>query len=729
MRRPLTIEDVARFPRPGTVVPGMLRFSPDDALVTWLASADGSLSQSLFAFDPATGERRVLVDPAGGGVRDESVSLEEALRRERLRERGLGVTSYSWAKSGRRLLVPMAGRLLVVDLGDGRRGEVAVAPGGPPVDARFSPCGRYVAYVQDAELHVAEVFGGAPRQVTSGARGTGRTNGLAEYVAQEEMHRHEGWWWSRDSRFLAFAEVDETHIPVYRIVHQGKDEVGESAQEDHRYPFAGAANARVRLGVVPREGGAPVWMALGGAEYLARVAWMPDGSLVAQLQDRRQSELRLVRFGVATGHATPLLVETSDVWVNLHDMFRPLEKTSGEAAGGFVWASERTGFRHLQLHARDGRLIRELTRGPWVVDALSGVDEERGLVWFLGSKDGPTQRHLYVVPLAPATAAAAEPRRVTQARGMHEAVLDHACSRFLDVHHAPDRPPYVTLRGVDDGRVIATVHDVPDPRVEELELRPPEIVRIASRDGVELFAALYAPDPRSARRPHPAIVSVYGGPHVQRVCEGWDLSVDLRAQYLRQEGFLVVVVDNRGSSRRGLAFEGAIRHDMGSVEVRDQVDAVRWLAARGLADPNRVGIHGWSYGGYMAAMCLAKAPEVFRAAVAGAPVTHWDGYDTHYTERYMGLPRENAAGYEESSVMAHVAGIRGDLCLIHGLLDENVHFRHTARLVAALIRARRRHELHLFPNERHMPRGEPDRAYMEEKARDFFRRTLLGAAR
>lgn len=718
MPRPLTLEDIARIPRPGAAVPVALRFSPDDRFVTYLASTDASLTQVLHALDTTNGARTVLFDAHGGGVRDDTASLEEALRRERLRERGLGVTSYAWAETGRRLLIPLAGTLRVIDLDPRRETTIPVAPGGPPQDARLSPCGRFVAYVQDAELHVAECFGGAPKQVTSGARGTGRTNGLAEYVAQEEMARQEGYWWSPDSRLLAFEEVDETHIPAYRIVHQGKDAVGAAAQEDHRYPFAGAANAKVRLGVVARDGGAPVWMDTGNAEYVARVAWFPDGSLVAQLQNREQTELRVVRFDPATGRGTTLLTETSAVWINLDDNLRALKKGKGELAGAFLRTSESTGFRHIELRASDGRLLRTLTSGEWMVDSVRGVDEERGLVWFAATKDGVTERHLYSVPLAGGAV-----RRVTAAHGMHDTVLDHAKRRFLDAHHALDRVPNVTLRSLEDGAALAAVHDAAtDPRVAELALVPPELTTFRSRDGVLLHAAIYAPP--GAKSPRPAIVSVYGGPHVQRVSDGWDVTVDMRAQYLRQLGFVVLVVDNRGSARRGVAFEGAVRHAMGGVEVRDQEDGVREIVRRGLADPARVGIYGWSYGGYMSLMCLARAPGTFKAAVSGAPVTNWDGYDTHYTERYMGLPAANAEGYRTSSVMTHAGSITGSLMLVHGLLDENVHFRHTARLVQALNRARKAHELLLLPDERHSPRDEAGRVYVEERMAAFFTRTL-----
>jgi dipeptidyl-peptidase-4 len=265
------------------------------------------------------------------------------------------------------------------------------------------------------------------------------------------------------------------------------------------------------------------------------------------------------------------------------------------------------------------------------------------------------------------------------------------------------------------------LHDDADPRVERLGLVPPELVTLSARDGTPLHAALHRPE---GDGPFPTVVSVYGGPHAQRVVDAWSTTADMRAQLLCRLGFLVVVVDNRGSARRGLAFEAFLKHRLGTVEVDDQVAAVASLVERGLVDGDRVAIYGWSYGGYLAALCLARAPEVFRAAVAGAPVTHWEGYDTHYTERYMGTPAENPEGYATASVLSHVGEVAGQLLLIHGLLDENVHFRHTARLVTALVEAGRPHELLLFPDERHLPRRPEDRRYMEERVVEFLRPLL-----
>jgi len=728
------IERVAQFPQPGLALPGSFSFAPGEGAVTFLDSADDSLTRQLYAIDLDSGEREVVVQPGDKGVTEDNISLEEKLRRERARERGLGITSYDWAQRGERLLVPIGGGIAVQDGVDGELRTLVERDEHPAIDPQLSRDGAFVAYVMDDELYVvaadaADPTSAAPRQLTRGARGTGRTHGLAEYIAQEEMDRDHGFWWSPDASKLAYTEVDETHIPTYRIVHQGKDAVGDGAQEDHGYPFAGEANASVKLGVVSRFGGPTRWLDVGMEGhapdehgrldlYLARVDWDREGKLWAQIENREQTRLDLVRFDLDAGTRDVVLTERSDVWINLHRVFHPIDPEhlpEGVPAGSFLWGSEKTGFRHLYLHGPDGTQLRALTSGEWMVDGVVSVDDQHGQVYFMATKDGATQRHLYAVSLA-----GGEPRKITQAAGTHGVVMSKDHQSFIDTHHAIDAQPTITLRRVANGELVRALHDESDPEVETLGLVPPELVTLETRDGVTLHGAIYRPPADAGDGPFPTIVSVYGGPHAQRVTNGWGMTVDMRAQYLSQLGFLVFKLDNRGSARRGLQFEGAIKHDMGNLEVQDQVDGVRWLVQRGLADPQRVGIYGWSYGGYMSAMALVRAPETFKAAVAGAPVTHWDGYDTHYTERYMGTPQGNPKGYEQSAVMTHVDALEGDLLLVHGLIDENVHFRHTARLINALIKARKRYTLELFPDERHVPRGEADRVYMERRVAEFF---------
>ena len=711
------IEEIAKYPAPGNVAPGTFAFSPDDSLLTFLYSPEHSLSRQLFALDLKTGEQRLFRE-SGRGTTEENVSLAEALRRERQRQLATGVTQYEWARKGSRVLVPFPDGLYVQEGSTGALRKIVDTGDLPALDPCFSPDGKWVSYVQDDELYIVPADGGGPLQLTHGARGTGRTHGLAEYAAQEEMGRFHGYWWSPDGKALAFEEVDETHIPVYRIVHQGKDSTGEGAQEDHRYPFAGKANARVGLGVVSVDGGEPVWMQLQDFEYLARLAWLPDGSLAVQLEDRAQSRLDLLCFDPKTGASRTMLRETSPVWINLHDMFSPLPLKHRQYPGGFIWASERSGFMHLYLYDGGNNLIRPLTGGDWIVESIAGVDARGGVVYFTGRMDSPLESHLYAVSFE-----GGAPRRITRADGMHHVTLDHAFKYFVDVHDSPAQPPHVTLRRLSNGSKVREIYINDDARVKEFKLRPPEFVTLRNRTGVPLHGALYRPHTAS-RKPLPTVVYVYGGPHAQMVTHSWSMTASMRVQFLRGLGYAVFVLDNRGSAHRGLVFEGALKHDMGNLEVQDQVDGVRWLVEQGLTDPARVGVYGWSYGGYMALMCLCRAPEVFSMAVAGAPVTHWDGYDTYYTEHYMGTPANDPDGYRDGSVMTHVEKMRGSLMLVHGLIDENVHFRHTARLINALIRARKPYTLLIFPDERHSPRKLADRVFMEEQIRDYFLQTL-----
>lgn len=716
-----SIEEIARMPLPGMAFPTALRFSPDDWMITYLHSQQGGLSSQLYAFLPATGEHHLLVQPGNDGITDNNVSIEEALRRERMRQWTQGVTQYAWAQKSLRLLIPLNNNLFVTDSPQTPLRCLVEADVNPIQDPQFSHNGDWVAYVQDDELYKIAFTGGQPQQITFGARGTGKSHGLAEYVAQEEMARQHGYWWSIDDQWIAFTEIDETHIPIYRILHQGKDQVGEGAQEDHRYPFAGQPNAHIRLGVVSATGGDPVWMDLGTDPdiYLACVDWLPDNRLAAQIQNRSQTQLDIFVFDIKTGQRILLLSEENSTWVNLHDMFRALAGFGEPELPGFIWASERSGYWHLYLYDGQGLLLTPLTGGGWQVDALVGVDEQTQTVYFTASLPTPLESHLFAVSFK-----SGDIRQITSEPGMHSVILDHAHQRFIDIHHSLNQPPHITLRSLADNSQIAVICDTPDPRIKQLNLDPPTLVNYTNREGDTLYGAIYRPPAEFGIGPFPTIVSVYGGPHAQMVTNGWNMTVAMRAQYLAGLGFLVFVTDNRGSARRGLKFEGAIKNNAGHYEVDDQVDGVRWLAAQGLADPNRVGIYGWSYGGYMAAMCLARAPEIFKAAVAGAPVTHWDGYDTHYTERYMGTPQTNPQGYIDSSIMAHVGQIQGKLLIVHGLIDENVHFRHTARLINALIHARIPYDLMLFPDERHMPRKPADRIYMEQRISDFFSNSL-----
>lgn len=720
---PLTSARVAQMPAPGLNVPLNLAFAPDGRL-TFLYSEQGTLVRQLYVWDPASGERTILVQPPGG----ETLSREEALRRERQRQYGQGITAYAWSEQGQTLLVPTAGALYVRTTHDGELRKVVE---GPCVDPQLNRDGSAVAFVRDGELYALDLVlpDAVPERLTfdaSPARDGDRslTNGLAEFAAQEELGRQHGFWWSPDGRYLAFQQVDNSPVPLYAIVHQGEDAVDV---ETHRYPFAGAANVCWRLGFVRARGGAVTWLPAGNEDggaagtdaYLARVQWTADNRLLVQTLSRDQRTLELQRLTPFAGTRASLIVETAPDWVNAGDELRVVS-ADGAAPEAYelLWSSERSGARQLYLYDNTGGLLRQLTPGPWPVDGVPAVDAERRWVYFLGAAS-PLERQLWRVRLD-----GGAPERLSDGAGFHGAVFSRDRSRYVESFSSTTTPPVLTLRDAADGRALRTVFAADASEAEVLGLQPPELVSLRARDGETLYGAIWRPPALEPGKRYPVIVDVYGGPHVQQVANQWGLTVSLRRQYLVRQGFIVFALDNRGSAGRGHAFEAAIHRHMGGVEVQDQVDGARFLATLPEADTARAGVYGWSYGGYMALMCLLTAPDVFVAGVAGAPVTDWRGYDTAYTERYMQTPETNPEGYRLSSVLTHAAKLHAPLLILHGLLDENVHFRHTARLIAALNAADKPYELAIFPNERHGPRDPAQRAALERRIAEFFERSL-----
>ena len=709
----LTIADVARYPRPGMSAPMGLGFTPSGEALTWLHAGDGSLTLSLWRIDAETDERTLLAGPGD----EQPLTREEELRRERTRTRELGVTSYQWARRTRELGLPAAllipGPLLRVRVGDGELREIAGTEGA--VEPTLSPDGGTISFVRDGNLHLISIDGEGLRELAGGAE-DGLTFGLADYIAQEEFDQMRGHWWSRDSLQLAYLRADSRHIPPYRIVHQGGAEV---STETHRYPFAGAENPQVELHLVDADGGNARRLALPDEDgYLVRVAWWPDpdaeaGRLVVQFLNRAQDRLRLIAFD-ADGATTTLIDERQEPWINVaHD-------AQGLDDGRFIWSSEETGYRHLYLHAADGRRIRALTSGEWMVTGVIGADEERGQLYFSATRESPLERHVYRVALE-----GGEPERLSADGGVNGALLSPDGEWLAIARQSLSEPPSFLLQSTQGGKggEPRVLFEQPDVAPDALDLQVPELISVPAADGTGLYGALYRPE-SAGDEPPPLIVAVYGGPHAQTVLDAWGLTVDLRAQHLAQRGFLVLKLDNRGMASRGLAFEAHLHRGMGTVEVEDQSAAVDHLAAQGLIDPQRVGVYGWSYGGYMTVMAMLREPERYKVGVAGAPVSDWDGYDTGYTERYMGTPQDNAEGYKEASLLTHAGQLRGKLLLVHGGIDENVHFRHTARLITELTRQDKGYDLLLFPQERHMPRDRQGLEYQERKLAEYFERHL-----
>jgi dipeptidyl-peptidase-4 len=529
-------------------------------------------------------------------------------------------------------------------------------------------------------------------------------------VYPEELDLNTAYWWSPDSKSIAYLQFDVSR----EMIHPHVDLLGLFAKmEPQRYPKAGTPNADVRLGIVPVSGGATKWMDLGELRdrLLARIYWIPDSSGVLVMRlNRVQNELNLLAAQASNGVSRRVLEEKDPYWINIKDEFRWLPKRQQ-----FLWPSERDGWRHLYIYDRTGKQVAQLTSGEWEVTGVSHLDEASGRVWFQSTEHSPLERHLYSVDLS-----GGERRRLTQEKGTHTVSISPNGEYWTDSFSSYTEPPRTLLRDAAAAQ-IAVLRE-PDRKVgEEFEILPTEVVKFRGSDGAEFYARLIKPASFQPSKKYPAIVMIYGGPHAQTVREGWTgLSWD---QVLAHRGFVIWQMDNRGSAGRGHLWEAKLHRRFGKQELEDQKQGVAHLISLGFVDKDRVGITGWSYGGYMTLYAMLNAPELFRSGISGAPVTDWRHYDTIYTERYLGLPSENAAGYRDSSPVHHAANLKGKLMLVHNFGDDNVLYQHNMQMQTELQKAGKHFELLVYPQKSHGVTGSLNR-HMREAMTDFFERTL-----
>jgi len=674
--------------------------APDGSRVTFLRGKDSDRNQlDLWEYDIASGQTRLLVDSKVVLPGTETLSDEEKARRERQRISAYaGIVDYQWAPDAHALLFPLGGELYLYDLR--KTGSAAVRKlthgEGFATDPKISPKGGYVSFVRARNLWVIDLASGQQHQLTRDGSDT-IGNGVAEFVADEEMDRHTGYWWAPDDSAIAFARIDESGVPV-----QKRPEVYADHTEviEQRYPQAGQPNVRIQLGTIaPRAGAQPQWIDLGKNPdiYLARVDWRDAQRLTFQRQSRDQKKLELIEATLAGGKQRVLITETSKTWVPLNHDLHFLKD------GRFVWGSERSGYEHLYLASEDGRKLVPLTHGDWIVDELLAVDEGAGKVYFSATRESPTQTQLYAVPL---DGGAIE--QLSKPNGTHAASFAKNASVYVDSWSNTATPPQIELFRAS-GEKIATllVNDLADPqhpyaRYRDAQ-RPVEFGHLTAADGkTPLHYRLTKPADFDPAKRYPVVVYVYGGPAAQTVLDGWPVRGDaLFDQYLAQHGYVVFSVDNRGTPRRGRDFGGALYQRQGTVEVDDQLRGVAWLKAQPWVDAARIGVYGWSNGGYMTLMLLAKHSEAYACGVAGAPVTDWGLYDSHYTERYMNLPAANPDGYRDGRVAAHLDGLNSPLLLIHGMADDNVLFTNSTSLMSELQKRGKLFELMTYPGAKH----------------------------
>ncbi|TPG12714.1 S9 family peptidase [Sphingomonas oligophenolica] len=690
----LTLARVFGSPDLSGSQPRALKLSPDGTLLTFLKPrADEKERLDLWGRDTRTGSERMLVDSKKVGSGAE-LSEAEKMQRERARIGGSrGIVAYDWAPDGKTILVPLDGDLYLAGL-DGKTRRLTNTPGGE-LNPVVSPQGGYVSFVRDQNLFAQPLGGGDATAITTGGGGTVHF-GEAEFVAQEEMDRRTGYWWSPDDRHIAVERFDEKPVHVFTRASIGA--TGTSVY-DQRYPAAGTPNVLVDLYVMKPDGSGQVKVDLGNDPdiYLARVNWTPDGrTLLVQRESRDQRVLDMLRVDPETGKATVMFTEKAGAksWLNLSDDYKAMKD------GSLIWRSERDGFGHLYLYKND--TWTQLTKGPWVVTNLVGVDEAKGRLWFTGTKDDVLEQQLYSVDIARPNVIT----RLTEPGYTNGASMDANATRLIVSRSSPTQPSQVYLAD-NAGKRIEWINQnavVPGhPYYPYLAShRPTQFGTIKAADGTPLYWEMITPKLEPGKK-YPVFFQHYGGPGTgQQVTHGW---MGALPQYLVDQGWIFFQIDNRGSYNRGKAFEDQIFHAMGTVEVADQLAGANYLKTLPFVEPTKIATYGWSYGGYMSLKMLEKTPGVYAAAVAGAPVTDWQLYDTHYTERYLGDPAKDPKSYASSAAWADTAKITDPLLIVHGMSDDNVFLDNSLKAIAEMQKTDTPFEMMLYPGYTHRVGG------------------------
>jgi dipeptidyl-peptidase-4 len=697
--------------------------SPDGKRVTYLkGKAEAANVQDLWAADIKGGEPYRLIDSAALSAGGKELSEAEKARRERARVSARGIVEYSWDKEGRFILVPLDGDLYLDSVADGKVSRLTQTPG-DEVDAKVSPKGSYVSYVRDQNLYIKPLAGGAEKALTTEGKDA-LSFGTAEFVAQEEMDRFTGYWWNPAETSIAYTRVDESTVDVIPRADIGP---GGATVVEQRYPRAGRPNAIVDLFVQDLATGKVVQIDLGPNKdiYVARVDWSADGkTLYVQRQTRDQKTVELIAYDPAKGSnqmvgGKTILTETDAHWIELNDDFHPLKD------GSFLWSSEKSGYNHLYHYAAGGKLIAQVTQGDWPITALEGVDEARKVAIFTASIDTPLERRIYEVSYAKP----GKPKALTPAGGWWTAKVAEAGNAFTAGYSDPKTPPQTALYDATGKRVRWIEENKLDashpygPYAATLPV--PEYGTLKASDGEVLNYEILKPVGFDPAKKYPAIVSVYGGPHAQTVSRSWQ-KVGERP-YL-EDGYVIFKLDNRGSSNRSAKFKRALDRRMGTVEVEDQLAGAKFLAGLAYVDADKLGVMGWSYGGFMTLMLLTAPDTPFKAGAAGAPPTEWGLYDTHYTEQFMGKPDENKEGYANSDALNRLKNLKpGSLLLLHGMADDNVIFENSTRLIAAMQKNAIPFEMMLYPGERHSAPGSKTKGLHVLKTHlEFFDRQLKG---
>jgi dipeptidyl-peptidase-4 len=694
-----------------------LRVSPDGQHITFLRGReDNQFQLDLWEFNMKDKSTHRLVDSKLLAP-TENLSPEEKARRERARTASLsGILNYSWSPDGKQLLVPLAGDLFLIDAAKPEAARKVAS--GNVSDPKISPKGRYVSFVRNQNLYVIDLSSGAEKQLTSDGAGAIH-NAEAEFVAQEEMGQRTGYYWAPDDSAIAYKRYDEAPVPVVRRFEIFADRTDVVEQ---RYPAAGDPNVLVDLMIVSPSTGAQRKVDLGAEKdiYLVRADWSADSKhLLYQRQSRDQKRLELVAVDAATLAQRILLTETSKTWVSLHDDLRFLKNRDA-----FIWSSERSGRNHLYLYGMDGKLLHPISSGNWGIDNVEAVDEKAGLVFVASNRDAVIDKQTYALPLDGSRAD--QPTRITKGDGWHDAAFALNGEVFVDTFSDPSTPPQVSIRRADGSMVGWLEHNELNASHPYFQYKADHLATeygtLKANDGQTLYYSIVKPANFNPSKRYPVFLSTYGGPHAQHVARRWGNTFD---QYMAQQGYVVFRLDNRGSFRRERKFTDVIYMQLGKHEVEDQVTGIDWLAKQSFVDPKRIGVFGWSYGGFMTLRLLAAASDKIAMGVAVAPVTDWALYDTHYTEQFVGgTPKADPAAYQESGVFAHLDGLKSPLLLVHGMADDNVLFTNSTRLIDGLVNRNVKFDLMTYPGAKHGISSRAGQRHVYGMIENFFRKKI-----
>ena len=702
----LTVERIYSMPSLSGRLTRGLAWTPDGKQLSYFETkgAGKEAKTELWAMDAASGERRLLV------AADKLESILPADSSKPTQATGLGrraPAQYQWAPDGTAILFQGPTALAWLDL----KSQVArtlVSGKAALADPKISPDGKFVSFVRNHNLWLVNLADGKERAITQGGTEEIR-KGELDWVYPEELEIKTAYWWSPDSSAIAYLEMDERKVSQYPLVDFTSPS-GEAELE--RYPVAGGANPVVRVLVVSVQGGEPRAMDIGAETdiYIPRVNWLNDSKHIAiQRLNREQNTLDLLIADAATDKTRTALSEQDPNWVNVSDdlyFFKDGKR--------FLWSSERTGYRHLYLYDLDGKLLAQLTKGEWEVTSLNAVEESKGVVYFTATEKSPLERHLYRVGVDGSGFT-----RITKEEGTHDGVLAPNAVTFYDTHSNTAAPPRQDLYRTDGSR-IAVINENQVAELADYHLSPVEFLTVKSRDGVLLNATIIKPPNFDAQKKYPVLVSTYGGPHAQVVRNAWGGSSFLWHELMAQKGYIIYLLDNRGSAGRGHVFETPLHFRLGAQELSDQRDGVQYLKSLPYVDASRIGIWGWSYGGHMTLHAMFEAGDDFKAGFAGGPVTDWRYYDSIYTERYLGLPQKNEKGYRDSSPVKYAAQLKGKLLIAHGTGDDNVHFANTLVVINDLIEAGKYVEVLAFPGRGHGVSDPPARRILMQRVTQFF---------